>query len=230
MIFTDRQQAGHLLAERLREPAASHPHEHDRPATPWPGQDADPLILALPRGGVPVAAAVAGVLRVPLDILVARKIGVPGHPEAAVGAVAGEDPPLFHQGVLQYLDMSEDELAPDVERERAEVHRREQLYREGRPAPRIAGRTVLVIDDGLATGMTALAALRHVRRNEPAHLTLAAPVASDDAADTLAKEADEVVVLQEPPEFRSVGEWYEEFPQVSDDQVMALLRPSSAAA
>jgi predicted phosphoribosyltransferase len=211
MRFHDHRQAGQQLATALVKWMAEH-------------RATDPVVLALPRGGVPVAAEVARSLGVPLDVLVARKIGVPGSPEVGIGAIAGEEPPVYDRQSLQMLGMAEDELAADVARERTELHRREYLYRGGRPAPAVEGRTVLVVDDGLATGVTARAALRSLRRANPARLVLAAPVCAPEAAEAVLEEADDLVCLDRPPSFRSVGEWYEEFPQVSDDEVIATLR------
>ncbi|WP_405802999.1 phosphoribosyltransferase [Streptomyces sp. NBC_01187] len=210
MRFRDRRQAGQDLAARLEEWAART-------------DVVDPLVLALPRGGVPVAVPVAQVLHAPLDVLVVRKIGVPGRPEAGIGAIAGEDPPLFDQQALEVLGLSEDRLAADVSRERAELRRREERYRRGRPAPAVKDRSVILVDDGLATGATARAALRHLRRQEPARLVLAAPVAAADTVARLRAEADDLLCLHQPAGFRAVGEWYENFEQVEDDEVIATL-------
>ncbi|WP_327391809.1 phosphoribosyltransferase family protein [Streptomyces sp. NBC_01186] len=210
MRFRDRRQAGQDLAARLEEWAART-------------EVVDPLVLALPRGGVPVAVPVAQVLHAPLDVLVVRKIGVPGRPEAGIGAIAGEDPPLFDQQALEVLGLSEDRLAADVSRERAELRRREERYRRGRPAPAVKDRSVILVDDGLATGATARAALRHLRRQEPARLVLAVPVAAADTVARLRAEADDLLCLHQPAGFRAVGEWYENFEQVEDDEVIATL-------
>ncbi|WP_326691678.1 phosphoribosyltransferase family protein [Streptomyces sp. NBC_01795] len=210
MRFRDRRQAGQDLAARLEEWAART-------------DVVDPLVLALPRGGVPVAVPVAQVLHAPLDVLVVRKIGVPGRPEAGIGAIAGEDPPLFDQQALEVLGLSEDRLAADVSRERAELRRREERYRRGRPAPAVKDRSVILVDDGLATGATARAALRHLRRQEPARLVLAVPVAAADTVARLRAEADDLLCLHQPAGFRAVGEWYENFEQVEDDEVIATL-------
>ncbi|MTE17993.1 phosphoribosyltransferase [Streptomyces sp. TRM43335] len=216
MRFHDRRQAGRLLAEPLRDLQNA-------------GELENPLVLALPRGGVPVGDEIAHALRAPLDVLVARKIGAPFNPELGVGAVAGQGPPLFDPRSLTLLGLTPEELAPRVERERAELRRREDLYRSGRPTPEVAGRTVVVVDDGLATGVTARAALRAVREGGPARLVLAVPVSSPQAADALEPEVDRLVCLSRPPDFQGVGQWYEDFTQVGDEEVVAVLRTSATA-
>ncbi|USQ86412.1 phosphoribosyltransferase [Streptomyces phaeoluteigriseus] len=217
MRFQDRRQAGQRLAARLREWSAD-------------GALVDPLVLALPRGGVPVAAEVARALGAPLDILVARKIGVPGHPETGIGAIVGDDPPLFDLRAVEMLGLSEERLGPDVARERTELRRRERLYRGDRSAPRVEGRTVIVVDDGLATGATARAALRHLRQQGPARLILAVPVGAPESAADMRSEADDVICLHQPPDFRAVGLWYADFDQVGDEEVVRTLHEHSAAA
>lgn len=211
MRFPTRKEAGRELALRLMEWAAD-------------GDLPDPVVLALPRGGVPVAVQIARALSAPLDVLVVRKIGLPGRPEAGIGAIVGDDPPLFDTRALEMLGLSEDRLVPDVERERAELHRRNLLYRGDRPAPDIKDRTVIVVDDGLATGATARAALRHLRRMGPARLVLAVPVGAPESCAEMRSEADDVVCLYQPPDFQAVGLWYEDFDQVSDDEVIGTLR------
>jgi putative phosphoribosyl transferase len=210
MRFHNRSHAGHELAARLLDWAAD-------------AELTDTLVLGLPRGGVPVAAEVARALQTPLDVMVARKIGAPGRPEVGIGAIAGEEPPLFDRQALRILDLTEDELAADVARQRAELHRREDLYRRGRPAPRVRDRSVILVDDGLATGVTACAALRCLRRQQPAGLVLAVPVCAPGAAATVRHEADELVCLYQPPHFYAVGQWYEDFGQVADDEVIKVL-------
>ncbi|MFI8191847.1 phosphoribosyltransferase [Streptomyces sp. NPDC085946] len=211
MRFRDRRQAGRQLAERLL-------------ARQREGALPDPVVLALPRGGVAVAEEVARLLDAPLDVLVVRKIGAPFQEELGVGAMAGDGEPLFDEDALRRLRLSKTELGPVVERERAELRRRERIYRQGRPAPELRGRTVIVVDDGLATGSTARAALRSVRRQDPARLVLAAPVASPEAADLMSAEADEVHCLARPAAFLAVGLWYDDFDQLTDEDVLSALR------
>jgi predicted phosphoribosyltransferase len=214
MQFHDRRQAGRELAERLRI-------RQEKGALP------DPVVLALPRGGVAVAHEVARVLDAPLDVLVVRKIGAPFQEELGVGAIVGEDDPLFDERTLRQLGLDETMLAPVVARERAELHRRERLYRQGRPTPDLRGRTAIVVDDGLATGSTARAALRFVRRQAPARVVLAVPVGSPQGADLMRAEADEVLCLHRPPTFTSVGLCYEEFGQLTDEDVLRALRTTA---
>ncbi|MGW7261059.1 phosphoribosyltransferase [Streptomyces sp. NPDC054834] len=210
MRFQDRRQAGRELAVRLRTIQEQ-------------GMLSDPVVLALPRGGVAVAEEVARELDAPLDVLVVRKIGAPSQEEFGVGAIAGDDPPLLDEDTVRGLGLSEEELAPVVARERAELHRREQRYRQGRPPPDLAGHTVIVVDDGLATGSTARAALRHVRRRGPARVVLAVPVGAPGSLDQLRGEADDVVCLLRPASFAAVGQWYEDFGQLTDAEVLGAL-------
>ncbi|MFF3497091.1 phosphoribosyltransferase [Streptomyces sp. NPDC002795] len=210
MPFRDRTHAGEELALRVLEWADS-------------SDLVDPVVLALPRGGVPVAAPVAHALHAPLDVLVARKIGVPGRRETAIGAVVGEEPPLFDRAALELLGLSEDGLGSDVAEARDELHRRAHLYRTDRPAPPVENRTVILVDDGLATGLTATAALLSLRRRGAARLVLAAPVGSPQSVADLRAHTGDVICLDQPPDFRAVSEGYERFPQVSDAEVMDVL-------
>ncbi|AOR31368.1 phosphoribosyltransferase [Streptomyces fodineus] len=210
MFFRNRAEAGRELAGLLTD-------LRDQGALD------DPLVLALPRGGIAVAEPVARALDAPLDVLVVRKIGAPHHQEFAVGALAADDPPLFDTDTLARLGLTEESMAPVVERERRELRRREERYRGDRPAPDPAGRTVIVVDDGLATGATARAALRHIRRRAPARLVLAVPVGAPDSVDQLATEADMILCPHRPPGFTAVGQWYQDFEQLSDKDVLAAL-------
>ncbi|MFD6095557.1 phosphoribosyltransferase family protein [Nocardiopsis flavescens] len=204
--FTDRSEAGRRLAERVR------PHAVD-----------DPLVLALPRGGVPVGAELARRLDADFDVLVVRKIGLPGRPELGVGAIAEDGRVLFDDLALARMRVPRQALSGTVDAERAELDRRRRVYRGERPPPRIAGRDCVVVDDGVATGGTARAALRMVRQAGPAQLVLAVPVASREAIAMLGEEADAVVVLGVPDNFRAVGEWYRDFDQLSDGHVTAIM-------
>ncbi|MGC7094647.1 phosphoribosyltransferase [Amycolatopsis lurida] len=205
-MFTDRRDAGRQLAERLT------------------GSWEEPLVLGLARGGVPVAAEVAAGLGAPLDVAVARKIGAPGQPEWGIGAVTAAGPPIYDAVSTSRLGLTGKQLAELCEPERAEAARRLELYEDGRePAPR-TGRDVIVVDDGLATGVTAIAALRATRAESPRSLTFAAPVGSPEAVERVRREADDVVCVEAPPQFTAVGRWYEDFGQTSDTEVIRLLK------
>jgi len=207
--FADRLEAGDLLGiELLRR-------MHARNA----------VVLALARGGVPVGFAAANRLGLQLDVIVARKLGVPWQPELAMGAIAGTAR-VLNEGMLAELEISADAVEKVIAREQAEMRRREELYRGGRPAPDLAGRTAILVDDGLATGSTMLAAVRHVRSLKSARTIVAVPVGSRDACNHLRTEADDVVCLAIPDFFYAVGEWYRDFRQVGDDEVRNLLTES----
>ncbi|MER5427874.1 phosphoribosyltransferase family protein [Streptomyces sp. NPDC002588] len=216
MLFLDRAQAGRELARALRT-------RQEEGALP------DPVVLALPRGGAAVAAEVARALGAPLDVLVVRKIGAPFQEEIGVGAIVGDAPPLLDEDTLARLGLDAGDLGRVVERERAELHRRERLYRHGRPAPDLRRRTVIVVDDGLATGATARAALRAVRLGAPHRVVLAVPVGAPQAVDLLRSEADDVICLHRPRGFMAVGLWYENFEQLTDDDVLHVLRVAGGA-
>jgi putative phosphoribosyl transferase len=210
--FADRRAAGRLLAACLRrDPSLT---TGDRP----------PVVLALPRGGVPVAREVADLLGAPLDVLVTRKIGYPHQPELGVGAIAEGGEPVYDELLLRRLGLTRADLARVVDRERAELSRRVAAYRGGRPPPDVAGRRVILADDGLATGVTARAALRSLRARQAGRTVLAVPVAAPSSAAALTAEADEVVTLAAPAAFRAVGDWYASFGQLADSDVLALLR------
>lgn len=183
-----------------------------------------PLVLALPRGGVPVASAVASATGGGLDIVVARKISAPGQPEFGIGALAEDGPAVLDRRSLADMGVTEADLAGAIRRERAEVDRRTRRYRDGRPVPAVTGREVVLVDDGIATGVTARAALRWLRDGRPLRVVLAVPTCSGQAEHDLAREADEFVCLHMPPYFYAVGQAYADFRQVGDDEVIRLLR------
>jgi putative phosphoribosyl transferase len=212
LTFADRAEAGRLLAERLAALRLEAP-----------------LVLALPRGGVPVAAEVARALSAPLDVAFVRKIGAPYQPELAVGAVAdGVEPEIvLNDELVASLGIDADFIAAQARRELASIERRRAEYAPLRARVDPAGRAVIVIDDGVATGMTMQAALRHLKRRKPARLIAAVPVASRDALEMLEREADEVVCLAAPRDFSSVGAFYRDFGQVSDEEVATLLRAAN---
>jgi putative phosphoribosyl transferase len=205
-IFADRAEAGELLGRHLA----------------GLGLD-EPVVLGLPRGGVVVAAHAAAVLGVRADVFVARKIGLPRQPEYGVGAIAEGGEPVFDQRALRLLGLSAEDLASVVAAERAELTRRVRLYRGDRPVPRVEGRTVVLVDDGVATGVTARAALAALHTRGPARLILAAPVAAPGSLRDLEDAADEFAVLTAPSGFAAVGRWYAAFAQVSDEEVTRLL-------
>jgi putative phosphoribosyl transferase len=205
MRFRDRADAGRALAARLKHLRA-----------------ADPVVVGLPRGGVPVAAEVAAALGAVLDVVLVRKIGAPDREELAVGAIGEDGVTVRNEAVLRELGLSWDDLADRVERERAEVRRRADILRPG-ARPDLRDRTVILVDDGIATGATVVAALRVLRDLGAAHIVLAVPVAPPDSLAALAPLADEVVCPSTPRRFAAVGQWYDDFTQVPDERVRELL-------
>jgi putative phosphoribosyl transferase len=203
--FRDRHAAGRALAEAL---------EHYRGCR-------ELLVLGLPRGGVPVAFEVAHALQAPLDIFVVRKLGFPGHEEYAIGAIASGGVRVMNP--LAGVEVSPEALAEVIAREEDELVRRERVYRGERPAVSVRGRTVIVVDDGLATGSTMRAAVQSIRQQHPVRLVVAVPVGATETCEQLAGEADEVVCVATPSPFRAVGLWYREFAQTTDEEVHALL-------
>lgn len=217
MIFEDRRDAGRRLAARLIRLKAQHP-----------------LVLALPRGGVPVGYEVACALDAPLDVIVVRKLGAPGQPELGIGAVVDGDNPqsVLNEDLVRELHVSSRFLQAEMATELEEVHRRQIRYRGGRPPLPIAGQLVIVVDDGIATGGSIRAAVRGVRRAGPSHLVLAVPVAPSDTIESLRGDVDEIVCLSTPPWFGAVGNFYRDFDQTTDEEVIRLLdaarRPRAA--
>ncbi len=208
MLFVDRCEAGRKLAKRLLA-----------------FRDKQPVVLALPRGGVPVGFEIAQALAAPLDLVLVRKIGVPFQEELALGAVAdGEYPELvIDQQLMNALDVSQDYVDEEKAAALQEIERRRRIYLGGRQPVEVAGRTAIIVDDGIATGSTMLAALRATRRRGPARLVLAVPVAPADTLRRLEREVDETICLDTPANFRAVGQFYREFSQVQDAEVIELL-------
>jgi len=208
-MFIDRREAGEQLAEALASLA-----------------DEDVVVLGIPRGGVEVAAVVAQALHAPLDVVIPRKVGAPGNPELGLGAVA-EDVEVLDQHLIRVLDVSEDYLRQKIADEREEIARRSALYRGGRPAVDLRGKVAVVVDDGVATGGTAAAALKWARAKGAKRVVLAVPVAPGDAVRRLKDEAEEIRVLATPEPFFAVGQWYRSFPQIPDERVIQLLSSSA---
>jgi putative phosphoribosyl transferase len=211
--YTDRTEAGRVLAGLLREYAG-------RP---------DVVVLALPRGGVPVGYEVARALGAPLDVFLVRKLGVPGHEELAMGAIASGGVRVLNPDVVTALRIPRGAVDSVAARELAELERREAAYRGGRPPPEVRGRTVILVDDGLATGSTMRAAAEALRDRGPAWLVVAVPVAAAETCDDFAREVDQVVCARTPEPFYAVGLWYDDFSQTTDDEVRALLARAAEA-
>lgn len=211
MIFADRLEAGERLAKALGHLAGS-----------------DCVILAIPRGGVIVGEVVARELAAPLDVVVPRKIGAPGNPELAIGAIA-PGVRVLDPRMVGALGVTESYLQREIAAQEAEIERRQHAFREGRPPQRIEGRVAVVVDDGVATGSTAVAALRWARAEGASRVILAVPVAPPQTLARLKPEADELVMLETPEPFFAVGEWYRDFDQTTDEQVIAALARSAAS-
>ena len=208
--FRDRAEAGRLLTSKLTEYA-------NRP---------DALVLALPRGGVPVGYEVAKALNVPLDVFLVRKLGVPGHEELAMGAIASGGVIVLNDDVVHALRIPQSLIDRVAQREQQELERREKAYRSDRPQPDVQGKTVILVDDGLATGSTMRAAIRALRQRGPAKIVVAVPAASPDTCAEFRGEVDEIVCALTPEPFYAVGLWYEDFSQTSDQEVSDLLERS----
>jgi predicted phosphoribosyltransferase len=207
MVFRDRADAGRALAARLG-------HYANRP---------DVLVLALPRGGVPVAYEVARALGAPLDVFLVRKLGVPGQEELAMGAIASGGVRVLNDEVVRLLQIPDEVIDAVAESQGRELERRARAYRDDRPPPEVRGRTVILIDDGLATGSSMRAAIAALRQQRPARLVVAVPVAAASTAEELRAEVDDLVCVATPEPFYAVGSWYEDFAQTGDDEVHALL-------
>src|SRR5213596_3384872 len=205
--FPNRTEAGLQLAEKLVKYAGR----------------ADVIVLGLPRGGVPVAFEVAQRLGVPLDVFIVRKLGVPGFEELAVGAIASGGVRVLNEDVARALPNADEIIESVTAKETAELQRREQSYRDGRPAPELGGKTVILVDDGLATGATMRAAVKALRQRGAAKIVVAVPVGPPDTCREIAQEADETICLSTPEFFQAVGQYYEDFSQTSDDDVRKLL-------
>jgi predicted phosphoribosyltransferase len=205
--FNDRYQAGQVLANALSAYA----------------NRSDVVILALPRGGVPVASEIAKALAVPLDVFIVRKLGVPGHEELAMGAIATGNVTVFNEDVLREIPVSKAAIERVIQAEQQELQRREKTYRGNRPFPILKNKIVILVDDGIATGASMRAAIQAIKQNHPARLIMAVPVAAFATCKAMAALVDELVCPLRPQFFYAVGEWYDEFPQTSDEEVFKLL-------
>jgi putative phosphoribosyl transferase len=213
MLFDDRRDAGQQLAPRL----SAYAHRHDT------------VVLALPRGGVPVGYEVALALAAPLDVFVVRKLGTPGQPELAMGAIASGGLVVVNHEVQQWLHLPDSVIDRAVLDARQELERQEMAFRGDRPPVPLEGRVVVLVDDGLATGSTMRAAVRAVRTRKPARVIVAVPVGAPSTCEELGREADEVVCFQTPEPLSSVGQWYRDFTQTTEDEVRDCLRRAESA-
>ncbi|ETO94300.1 phosphoribosyltransferase [Legionella oakridgensis] len=205
--YVNRQEAGKILASYLKSYQ----------------KNPEVIVLALPRGGVPVAYEVAAALAVPLDVFLVRKLGVPGHAELAMGAIATGNTAVFNDNILQMLHISDEAIQPVINAEKKELQRRESIYRGEKPLPNLQHKIVILIDDGIATGATVRAAIKALRKKNLAKLILAVPVAALSSYKEIAKEVDEFICPLKPVNFHAVGLWFEDFSQTSDDEVTKLL-------
>jgi putative phosphoribosyl transferase len=212
-VFRNRREAGRVLARRLQR---------------YP-QSPGPLVLALPRGGVPVAYEVAQALRAPLDVFLVRKLGVPGAEELAMGALASGGVRVLNQPVIEQLKLPWRAIEQVTAREQAELQRREHAYRNHRPPPDVKNKTVILVDDGLATGASMRAAVQALKQMGPARLVVAVPVAAAETCAALRVVADEVICAFTPKDFEGVGKWYEDFSPTTDDEVRELLNSAAHA-
>lgn len=211
--FRDRTEAGRRLAAELRDYAGQR----------------DVIVLALPRGGVPVASEVARALGAPLDLFVVRKVGVPWHEELAMGAIASGGVRLLNEELIRAYRIDPADVEQVMRSEQEELERRERLYRGGRPFPDLRNKTVILVDDGLATGSTMRVAVEALRKEEPARIVVAVPVASPETCDAFRNVADDIVCALTPEPFYAVGMWYDDFSQTTDEEVHELLASARAA-
>jgi putative phosphoribosyl transferase len=207
MLFEDRFEAGQVLAKKLR-------HYRDQP---------DVIVLALPRGGVPVAFEVARALGAPLDVFLVRKLGLPGQPELAMGAIAAGGVQVLHHDLVDQLQVAPEVIESVAEVEREELRRQQSVFRQHRAPPDVTGRTVILVDDGLATGSTMRAAVAALKAQRPKRIVMAVPVGSDDTCEEFRHEVDEAICAAQPRDFRAVGVWYRDFSPTSDREVQSLL-------
>ncbi|MCP0913774.1 MULTISPECIES: phosphoribosyltransferase [Legionella] len=210
--FADRHQAGTILAKRL--------HEYERKS--------NGIVLALPRGGVPVAYEIAQALSLPLDVFIVRKLGVPGHEELAMGAIASGGTLFFNEDIVHSMDIPQRRIQAVIDSEQKELARREALYRQGKPFPSLTGKTVILVDDGIATGATIHAAIKALRKLKPEQIILAVPVAALSTCRELAREVEGIICPLQPVDFYAVGLWYDDFSQTTDEEVSQLLRKTNS--
>jgi len=206
-LFKDRKDAGRKLAERLIKYAGT-----------------TVIVFGLPRGGVPVAAEVARMLKMPLDVFMVRKLGLPGNEELALGAISAGGVRILNQDVIEMFDVPEPVIDQVTQKERRRLDDRQRVYRGERAFPDVEGKTVILVDDGLATGASMMAAVESVRHLKPGRIVVAVPVAPPSACKELAVRVDEIICLYTPPMFEAVGAWYEDFSQISDDEVRELIQ------
>jgi putative phosphoribosyl transferase len=208
--FIDRKHAGIILAKALKE-FTKHPHV---------------VVLALPRGGVPVAYEIAKAIAIPLDVFLVRKLGVPNHKELAMGAISSGGTVIFNEPILNELQLNHRDINTVLQNEQKELRRREALYRGNTPFPILQGKTVILVDDGIATGSSIRAAVQGLRKHKPTSIIIAAPVAAASTYQELLKEVNTIICPLQPENFQAVGLWYDDFTQVSDDEVVELLQKS----